>query len=204
MRLLQQLKAGRLGVKVRTEHAEDAARSVIAHVIDRAVRDIVLSEVFPHVAFQPEGHRCRNRPLCLVSVVACFEPILFPQLAFRRHGADDRDAPGFMGILFQRLLFHFIAAFRADLERRVKQIAPACGHTEFRVLSVLLNAVEILPHDQRVALAGSLDPLRLLLADHGITVFLQHLPKGHSGLKPRHIGDGFYKGAYLREFEAGI
>lgn len=130
MRLLKKLKARRLVIEVRTEHAENTAGSLIAHIVDGAIREAVLAEVLPHVILQPEGHRRGNRPLRFKSVAARFEPVLFAELTFRRHCADDWDAPGFVRILFQRLLFHFIAAFGAYFEWCVEQMPPACRHTK--------------------------------------------------------------------------
>lgn len=120
MRLLQTLETGWLGVKVSAEHAENAAGALVAHVVNRAVRDVVLFEVCPHIRIRPEGHRLRCGPLGVKGVAAGFEPILLAQLTFAGHGADDWDAPGFMGVLFQRLFLHFVAAFRADPKGRVE------------------------------------------------------------------------------------
>ena len=124
MGALQALKARRLTVEVRAEHAEDAAGSAIAHVVYLGIGDVILPDVLPHIRLRPERHWLGCGPLGIVGVAALLEPMLGAQLGFLRHRADDRDAPGFVSIPLHGLFLHFIAALVADLERRIHQVVP--------------------------------------------------------------------------------
>lgn len=127
MRLLEALEPSGFFVKVRTEHAEDAAGTFIPHVIYFAVWHMMLADVCPHISIRPEGYRRGNGALGIKRVTAGLEPLLGAQFALMGQRTNDGHAPAFLGILFQRLFLHFAAAACANFERRVHQIMPLAG-----------------------------------------------------------------------------
>ena len=177
MGALQALEACRLAVVMRAEHAEDAARPRIAHVVYLGIRDVILPDICPHIRLRPEGHGLGRGPLGVVGIAALLEPMLGAQLGFRRHRADDRDAPGFMGVSLHGLFLHFVAALVADLERRVHQIVPLFRNAEGAFLVGAPDAIQAPGLALGIPAPGFVDPFGLFLADHGITVLFQHFPE---------------------------
>ena len=204
MRFLKLLESGGFSIEMSSKKAKDAAGTSVAHVVNLAVRHVVLSQVGPHVIFQPESHRRRNGPLGLESIAAGFEPLLGAQLGFLRHGGDDGDAPGFLGVFLHGLFLHFVAAARTDLEGSAQHILPLLGQMKAAGAAVAPDAVNLLQHFGRVAALDSLNPFGLLFADDGIAALLNDLSEGHVRPDPRYIGRGFDELPYFREFEAGI
>ena len=127
MGFLKLLESGWFSIEMSSKKAKDTAGTSIAHVVNLAVRHVVLVDVSPHIILQPEGHGRRNRPLGLESVAAGLEPLLGAQLGFLRHGGDDGDAPGFLGVFLHGLFLHFVAAARTDLEGSAQHILPLFG-----------------------------------------------------------------------------
>jgi len=56
MCFLKLLEAGGFSIEMSSKKAKDAAGTSVAHVVNLAVWDVVLSQVFPHIILQPEGH----------------------------------------------------------------------------------------------------------------------------------------------------
>ena len=127
MGFLKLLEAGWFSIEMSSKKAKDAAGTSVAHVVNLAVRHVVLSQVGPHVIFQPEGHGRRNRPLGLESVAAGLEPLLSTQFGFLRHGGDNGNAPGFLGVFLHGLFLHFVTAARTNLEGSAQHILPLLG-----------------------------------------------------------------------------
>lgn len=127
MGFLKLLEAGWFSIEMSSKKTKYAAGTSVAHVVNLAVWHVILSQVGPHVIFQPESHRRRNGPLCFESVAASLEPLLGTQLGFLRHGGDDGDAPGFLGVFLHGLFLHFVAAARTDLEGSAQHILPLFG-----------------------------------------------------------------------------
>ena len=179
MGALQALESGRLAVVMRAEHTEDAAGSGIAHVVYLGIRDVVLTDVLPHIRLRPEGHGLGCGPLGIKGVAALLEPVLGAELRFLRHRADDGDAPGFVGVSLHGLFLHFIAALVADLERRVHQVVPLIRNPEGAFLGDTPDAIQAPGLALGAPAPGFVDPFGLFLADYRITVFFQHLPECH-------------------------
>ena len=179
MGALQALKSGRLAVVMRAEHTEDAAGSGIAHVVYFGIRDVVLTDVLPHIRLRPEGHGLTGGPLGVVGIAALLEPVLGAELRFLRHRADDGDAPGFVSVSLHGLFLHFIAALVANLERRVHQVVPLIRNPEGAFLGDTPDAIQAPGLALGAPAPGFVDPFGLFLADYRITVFFQHLPECH-------------------------
>ena len=179
MGALQALKSRRLAVVMRAEHTEDAAGSGIAYVVYFGIRDVVLTDVLPHIRLRPEGHGLGCGPLGVKGVAALLEPVLGAELRFLRHRADDGDAPGFVGVSLHRLFLHFIAALVADLERRVHQVVPLIRNPEGAFLGDTPDAIQTPGLALGTPAPGFVDPFCLFFADHGITVLFQNLAESH-------------------------
>ena len=130
--------------------------------------------------------------------------MLGAQLGFLRHRADDGDAPGFVGVSLHGLFLHFVAAFVADLERRVHQVVPLLRNAEGAFLVALPDAIQAPGLALGIAAPGLVNPFGLFFADHGITVLFQHFSECHIRLEPGDVGDRFHEFPNLRKFQAGI
>ena len=58
MGFLKLLEAGWFSIEMSSKKAKDAAGASVAHVVNLAVRDVVLVDVSPHIILQPESHGC--------------------------------------------------------------------------------------------------------------------------------------------------
>ena len=204
MRFLELLEPGGFSIEMSSKKTKYAAGTSVAHVINLAVWDIVLAQVCPHIILQPESHGCRDGPLGFEGVTASTKPLLGAQLGFLRHGGDDRNTPGFLGVFLHGLFLHFVAAACAYFEGSAQHILPLLGKVKAAGAAVAPDAVNLLQHFGRVAALDSFNPFGLLFADDGIAALLNDLSEGDVRPDPRYIGRGFDELADFREFEAGI
>ncbi len=130
--------------------------------------------------------------------------MLGAQFGFLRHGGDDGDAPGFLGVFLHGLLLHFVAAACTDLEGSAQHILPLFGQMKAAGAAVASDAVNLLQHFSRIASLDSLNPFGLLFPDNGIAALLNDFSESHVRPDPRYVGRRLDELADFREFEAGI